>query len=335
MSIRVGVNGFGRIGRVFFRTALEAPGDIEVVGVNDLADAKSLAHLLKHDSVHGNLKAEVTAKDSSIFVNGREVKVLAIKDPGSLPWKDLGVDVVVESTGLFVDTATASKHIAAGAKKVIITAPAKDPDVTVVLGVNEKTYDAAKHRIISNASCTTNCLATTAKVLDDAFGIKRGFASTVHSYTNDQKIHDFPHKDLRRARAAAVSMIPTTTGAAKAVGLVLPHLKGKLDGIAIRVPTVNVSVVDLTVEVNKPASVQAINEAFREAAAGGLRGILDATDEELVSVDFNGNPHSSIVDLPSTALVDGNMVKVLAWYDNEWGYSSRVRDLIKYIGKSL
>jgi glyceraldehyde 3-phosphate dehydrogenase len=335
MSIRVGVNGFGRIGRVFFRTALEASGDIEVIGVNDLADAKSLAHLLKHDSVHGNLKAEVIAKDSSIFVNGREVKVLAIKDPGSLPWKDLGVDVVVESTGLFVDTATASKHLSAGAKKVIITAPAKDPDVTVVLGVNEKTYDAAKHRIISNASCTTNCLATTAKVLDDAFGIKRGFASTVHSYTNDQKIHDFPHKDLRRARAAAVSMIPTTTGAAKAVGLVLPHLKGKLDGIAIRVPTANVSVVDLTAELNKPASVQAINEAFREAAAGGLRGILDATDEELVSVDFNGNPHSSIVDLPSTALVDGNMVKVLAWYDNEWGYSSRVRDLIKYIGKSL
>src|SRR5947207_7952872 len=237
MSIRVGVNGFGRIGRVFFRTALEAPGDIEVVGVNDLADAKSLAHLLKHDSVHGNLKAEVTAKDSSIFVNGREVKVLALKDPGSLPWRDLGVDVVVESTGLFVDTATASKHIAAGAKKVIITAPAKDPDVTVVLGVNEKTYDAAKHRIISNASCTTNCLATTAKVLDDKFGIKRGFMTTVHSYTNDQPIHDFPHKDLRRARAGAVSMIPTTTGAATAVGLVLPKLKGKLDGIAIRVPT--------------------------------------------------------------------------------------------------
>jgi glyceraldehyde 3-phosphate dehydrogenase len=335
MSIRVGVNGFGRIGRVFFRTALEASGDIEVIGVNDLADAKTLAHLLKHDSVHGNLKAEVTAKDASIFVNGREVKVLAIKDPGSLPWKDLGVDVVVESTGLFVDTATASKHLSAGAKKVIITAPAKDPDVTVVLGVNEKSYDAAKHRVISNASCTTNCLATTAKVLDDAFGIKRGFASTVHSYTNDQKIHDFPHKDLRRARAAAVSMIPTTTGAAKAVGLVLPHLKGKLDGIAIRVPTANVSVVDLTAELNKPATVQQVNEAFREAAAGKLRGILDATEEELVSVDFNGNPHSSIVDLPSTALVDGNMVKVLAWYDNEWGYSSRVRDLIRFIGKSL
>jgi glyceraldehyde 3-phosphate dehydrogenase len=334
MSIRVGVNGFGRIGRVFFRAALEAR-DIEVVGVNDLADAKTLAHLLKYDSVHGILPADVSPKDGSIFVNGREIRVLALKDPGSLPWKELGADVVVESTGLFVDTATASKHIAAGAKKVIITAPAKDPDVTLVLGVNEGAYDPAKHRIISNASCTTNCLATTAKVLDDAFGIKRGFASTVHSYTNDQKIHDFPHKDLRRARAAAVSMIPTTTGAAKAVGLVLPHLKGKLDGIAIRVPTANVSVVDLTVELNKPASVQAINEKFREAAAGTLRGILDATDEELVSVDFNGNPHSSIVDLPSTALVDGNMVKVLAWYDNEYGYSSRVRDLIRFVGKTL
>ena len=334
MSIRVGVNGFGRIGRVFFRAALEAQ-DIEVVAVNDLADAKTLAHLLKHDSVHGNLPAEVSSKDGAIFVNGREVRVLALKDPGSLPWKELGVAVVVESTGLFVDTATASKHIQAGAKKVIITAPAKDPDVTLVLGVNEAMYDPAKHRIISNASCTTNCLATTAKVLDDAFGIKRGFASTVHSYTNDQKIHDFPHKDLRRARAAAVSMIPTTTGAAKAVGLVLPHLKGKLDGIAIRVPTVNVSVVDLTAELNTSASVQAVNEAFREAAAGTMRGILDATDEELVSVDFNGNPHSSIVDLPSTAMVEGNMVKVLAWYDNEYGYSSRVRDLIRFIGKTL
>jgi len=334
MSIRVGVNGFGRIGRVFFRAALEAQ-DIEVVGVNDLADAKTLAHLLKHDSVHGNLPAEVSSKDGAIFVNGREVRVLALRDPGSLPWKELGVDVVVESTGLFVDTATASKHIQAGAKKVIITAPAKDPDVTLVLGVNEAMYDPARHRIISNASCTTNCLATTAKVLDDAFGIKRGFASTVHSYTNDQKIHDFPHKDLRRARAAAVSMIPTTTGAAKAVGLVLPHLKGKLDGIAIRVPTVNVSVVDLTAELNTSASVQAVNEAFREAAAGKMRGILDATDEELVSVDFNGNPHSSIVDLPSTAMVEGNMVKVLAWYDNEYGYSSRVRDLIRFIGKTL
>jgi glyceraldehyde 3-phosphate dehydrogenase len=334
MSIRVGVNGFGRIGRVFFRTMMGAQ-DLEIVAVNDLADAKTLAHLLKHDSVHGNLNAEVTAKGDAIFVNGREVRVCAQRDPGALPWKELGVDVAVESTGLFVDTATASKHIQAGARKVIITAPAKDPDVTVVLGVNESAYDPAKHRILSNASCTTNCLATTAKVLDDAFGIKRGFASTVHSYTNDQKIHDFPHKDLRRARAGAVSMIPTTTGAAKAVGLVLPHLKGKLDGIAIRVPTINVSVVDLTVELNRPATVEQINDAFREAAAGKMRGILDATDEELVSVDFNGNAHSSIIDLPSTALVDGNMVKVLAWYDNEFGYSSRVRDLIRYIAKSL
>jgi glyceraldehyde 3-phosphate dehydrogenase len=334
MSIRVGVNGFGRIGRVFFRTALGA-SDMEIVGVNDLADAKTLAHLLKHDSVHGALPAEVVAKGEAIFVNGREIRVCAIKDPAALPWKELGVDIVVESTGLFSDIASASKHLQAGAKKVIITAPAKNPDATLVLGVNEKTYDPAKHRIVSNASCTTNCLATTVKVLDDKFGVKRGFASTVHSYTNDQKIHDFPHKDLRRARAAAVSMIPTTTGAATAVGLVLPKLKGKLDGIAIRVPTINVSVVDLTVELEKPATVEAINDAYREAAAGSLKGILDATDEELVSSDFNGNAHSSIVDLPSTALVDGNMVKVLAWYDNEFGYSSRVRDLIRFIGKSL
>jgi glyceraldehyde 3-phosphate dehydrogenase (phosphorylating) len=334
MSIRVGVNGFGRIGRVFFRTALGA-SDMEIVGVNDLADAKTLAHLLKHDSVHGALPAEVVAKGEAIFVNGREIRVCAIKDPAALPWRELGVDIVVESTGLFSDTANASKHLQAGAKKVIITAPAKNPDATLVLGVNEKTYDPAKHRIVSNASCTTNCLATTVKVLDDKFGVKRGFASTVHSYTNDQKIHDFPHKDLRRARAGAVNMIPTTTGAATAVGLVLPKLKGKLDGIAIRVPTINVSVVDLTVELEKTVTVEAVNDAYREAAAGSLKGILDATDEELVSSDFNGNAHSSIVDLPSTALVDGNMVKVLAWYDNEFGYSSRVRDLIRFIGKSL
>jgi glyceraldehyde 3-phosphate dehydrogenase len=334
MSIRVGVNGFGRIGRVFFRTALGA-SDIEIVGVNDLADAKTLAHLLKHDSVHGALPAEVSAKADAIFVDGREIRVCAIKDPAHLPWKDLRVDVVVESTGLFSDTAHASKHIQAGAKKVVITAPAKNPDVTVVLGVNEHTYDPARHRIISNASCTTNCLATTVKVLDDRFGIKRGFASTVHAYTNDQKIHDFPHKDLRRARAGAVSMIPTTTGAATAVGLVLPKLKGKLDGIAIRVPTINVSVVDLTAELERPATAQQVNEAFREAAAGPLKNILDVTDEELVSTDFNGNPHSSIIDVPSTAVVDDTMVKVLAWYDNEFGYSSRVRDLIRFIGKTL
>ncbi len=334
MAIRVGVNGFGRIGRVFFRAALETP-EIEVVGVNDLADAKTLAHLLRYDSVHGTLDAEVLAKGEAIFVNGREVRVCAVKDPAALPWKELGVDIVVESTGIFRDTATASKHLQAGAKKVIISAPAKDPDVTIVLGVNEDAYDPARHRIISNASCTTNCLATTAKVLDDTFGIKRGFASTVHSYTNDQPVHDFPHKDLRRARAAAVSIIPTTTGAATAVGLVMPKLKGRLDGIAIRVPTINVSVVDLVAELERPASVQAINDAFREAAAGRLRGILDATDEELVSSDFNGNPHSSIVDLPSTAVVDGGLVKVLAWYDNEWGYSCRVRDLIRFMAKSL
>jgi glyceraldehyde 3-phosphate dehydrogenase len=245
------------------------------------------------------------------------------------------VDVVVESTGIFRDTATASKHLQAGAKKVIISAPAKDPDVTVVLGVNEQAYDAKRHRIISNASCTTNCLATTAKVLDETFGIKRGFASTVHSYTNDQPVHDFPHKDLRRARAAAVSMIPTTTGAATAVGLVMPKLKGKLDGIAIRVPTINVSVVDLVAELEKPATVESVNNAFREAAAGKLRGIVEACEEELVSTDFNGNPHSSIVDLPSTALIEGNLIKVLAWYDNEWGYSSRLRDLVRFVGKTL
>ena len=331
MSIRVGVNGFGRIGRVFFRTALESK-DIEVVGVNDLADAKTLGHLLKHDSVHGTLRAEVIAKGESLFVDGREIKVCALKDPATLPWRDLGVDVVVESTGIFRDTATASKHLQAGAKKVIITAPAKDPDATIVL---EQTYEPTRDRIISNASCTTNCLATTAKVLDDRFGIKRGFASTVHSYTNDQPVHDFPHKDLRRARAAAVSMIPTTTGAATAVGLVMPKLKGKLDGIAIRVPTINVSVVDLVAELEKPASVAAVNDAFREAASGKLRGILEACEEELVSSDFNGNPHSSIIDLPSTAAIEGNLVKVLAWYDNEWGYSSRVRDLIRFVGKTL
>jgi glyceraldehyde 3-phosphate dehydrogenase len=334
MGVRVAVNGFGRIGRVFFRAALTAK-DIEVVAVNDLADAKTLAHLLKYDSVHGRLDGEVTAKGESIFVNGREIRVCSMKDPAALPWAELGADIVVESTGIFRDRGTSSKHLQAGAKKVIITAPAKDPDITVVLGVNEQKYDPARHELVSNASCTTNCLATVAKVLLDTFGIKRGFASTVHSYTNDQPIQDFPHKDLRRARAGALSMIPTTTGAATAVGLVLPELKGKLDGIAIRVPTANVSVVDLTVELARAASPAAVNDAFRAAAAGPLRGILDVTDEELVSIDFNGNPHSSIVDLPSTAVVDGNLVKVLAWYDNEWGYSCRVRDLILYMASSL
>jgi glyceraldehyde 3-phosphate dehydrogenase len=334
MAVRVGVNGFGRIGRVFFRAALQTP-EIEVVAVNDLADAKTLAHLLKHDSVHGTLAAEVHVKGEAIFVNGREIRVCSVKDPAALPWGEMGVDIVVESTGIFRDKATSSKHLQAGAKKVVITAPAKDPDITIVLGVNERRYDPVKHELVSNASCTTNCLATVAKVLLDTFGVKRGFASTVHSYTNDQPIHDFPHKDLRRARAGAVSMIPTTTGAATAVGLVLPELKGKLDGIAIRVPTANVSVVDLTVELGKSATPAAVNDAFRAAAAGPLKGILDTTDEELVSVDFNGNPHSAIVDLPSTAAVDGNLVKILAWYDNEWGYSCRVRDLIRYMARSL
>ena len=268
MAVRVAVNGFGRIGRVFFRAALESK-DIEVVAVNDLADARTLAHLLKHDSVHGPLRAEMAVKGEAILVDGRETRVCSVKDPATLPWRELGVDIVVESTGVFRDKATTSKHLQAGAKKVVITAPAKDPDITVVLGVNEQRYDPARHELVSNASCTTNCLATVAKVLLDSFGIKRGFASTVHSYTNDQPIHDFPHKDLRRARAGAVSMIPTTTGAATAVGLVLPELKGKLDGIAIRVPTANVSVVDLTVELGKPTTAAAINDAFRAAAAVG------------------------------------------------------------------
>ena len=330
MSVRVGVNGFGRIGRVFFRTALESK-DIEVVGVNDLADAKTLAHLLKHDSVHGTLKADVVAKGEAIFVDGREIRVCALKDPATLPWRELGVDVVVESTGIFRDTATASKHIQAGAKKVIITAPAKDPDATIVLGVNEQTYDPAKHRIISNASCTTNCLATTAKVLDDKFGIKRGFASTVHSYTNDQPVHDFPHKDLRRARAAALSIIPTTTGAALAVGEVLPELKGRLDGFSLRVPTPNVSVVDLAALLDRKTTAEEVNAAFTEAADGPLKGILAMSTDPLVSIDFRGNPNSSIVDAAYTKVMDNDFVKVVSWYDNEWGYSSRCVDLLRLL----
>jgi len=334
MSVKVGINGFGRIGRVFFRAAREAKG-IEIVAVNDLANAKTLAHLLKYDSIHGIFQEEVVVKGDAFFVNGQEVKVCSIKDPAALPWRELGVEIVVESTGLFRDRVTSAKHLAAGAKKVIITAPAPDPDVTIVLGVNDKEYDPKKHHLVSNASCTTNCLAPVAKILLDRFGIRHGFCSTIHSYTNDQPVHDFPHKDLRRARAAAVSMIPTTTGAATAVGLVLPKLKGKLDGIAIRVPTANVSVIDLVAELEKPTTPEVINDAFREAAAGALKGILAVVDEPLVSADFNGNPHSSIVDLPSTALIDGSLVKILSWYDNEWGYSCRVRDLITLMAKSL
>jgi glyceraldehyde 3-phosphate dehydrogenase len=333
MAVRVAINGFGRIGRLVLRAARTAD-DIRIVAVNDLTDAKTLAHLLKYDSVHGSLPAEVVVKGEEIAVDGQTVRALAMKDPARLPWKELEVDMVVEATGVFRDRASASKHLEAGARKVIITAPAKDPDVTLVLGVNEQVYDPARHHVISNASCTTNCLALVAKVLLDEFGLKRGFASTVHAYTNDQPIHDFPHKDLRRARAGALSMIPTTTGAATAVGLVLPALKGKLDGLAIRVPIANVSLVDLVAELEWLATAEAVNAAFRKAATGPVKGILDVTDQPLVSVDFNGNAHSAIVDLPSTAVVEGNLVKVLAWYDNEWGYACRVRDLVRYIAKA-
>ena len=330
MPTKIGINGFGRIGRNLFRAAF---GDaaLDIVAVNDITDAKTLAHLLKYDSVHGAFKGTVEAKDQSLVVNGKEIKVLASKDPAALPWKDLGVEVVVESTGRFTDRASAAKHLEAGAKKVIISAPAKDEDITIVLGVNETRYDPAKHHVISNASCTTNCLAPMAKVLMQVCGIKHGLMTTIHSYTNDQSILDLPHKDLRRARAAAMSMIPTSTGAAKAVGLVLPELKGKVHGLAIRVPTPNVSVVDLVIEAEKPVTAEAINAALRKAAEGELKGILGYTDEPLVSIDFNGNPLSSIVDGLSTSVIDGTMVKVLSWYDNEWGYSCRVRDLIKYI----
>ena len=334
MGVKVAINGFGRIGRLVFRAAYGDP-EVEIVGINDITDAKTLAHLLKYDSVHGIFDAPVDHTEDSIVVDGREIKVTAIKDPAQLPWKDLGVDVVVEATGLFRDRANASKHLQAGAKKVVITAPAKEPDITVVLGVNEKEYVPEKHHIISNASCTTNCLAPVAKVLDERFGIVKGFMTTVHSYTNDQRILDLPHKDLRRARAAAVSMIPTTTGAAVAVGLVLPQLKGKLDGMAVRVPTPDVSLVDLVVQVEKETSVEEVNGALKEAAEGELKGILRYCDEPLVSIDFQGDPHSSIVDALSTNVM-GNMVKVLSWYDNEWGYSNRVYDLVKYIaGRGL
>jgi glyceraldehyde 3-phosphate dehydrogenase len=333
MAVRVAINGFGRIGRLVLRAAWTAD-DIRIVAVNDLTDAKTLAHLLKYDSVHGSFPAEVVAKGDEIAVDGQTVRAIAMKDPARLPWKELEVDVVVEATGVFRDRASASKHLEAGARKVIITAPGKDPDVTLVLGVNEQVYDPARHHVISNASCTTNCLAPVAKVLLDEFGLKRGFASTVHAYTNDQPIHDFPHKDLRRARAGAISMIPTTTGAATAVGFVLPALKGKLDGLAIRVPIANVSLVDLVAELEWLAAAEAVNAAFRKAAMGPLKGILDVTDQPLVSVDFNGNAHSAVVDLPSTAVVEGNLVRVLAWYDNEWGYACRVRDLVRYIAKA-
>jgi glyceraldehyde 3-phosphate dehydrogenase len=332
MAIRVGINGFGRIGRNILRAALHDK-DIEFVAVNDITDAATLGHLLKYDSILGNLTEEVKVEGDAINVAGRSIKVLAVKDPGSLPWKDLGVDYAIESTGLFTDADKAKAHLAAGAKKVIISAPAKGEDFTVVMGVNHEKYDPKAHHIISNASCTTNCLGPVAKVLVDSFGIVKGQMTTVHSYTNDQKILDLPHKDLRRARAAALSMIPTSTGAAKAIYLAVPELKGKLDGVAIRVPTPNVSLVDLTVQLEKSTTAEAINAAFEKAAAGPMKGVLDVSHEELVSIDYRGNPHSSIVDAPLTKVVDGTMAKVFSWYDNEWGFSNRMKDLLRYMAQ--
>ncbi len=330
MSVKVGINGFGRIGRNVFRVLL-ADDNIEVVAINDLTDAGTLAHLLKYDSVHGICAAEIEAKEHSIVVNGSEINISAERDPSNIPWDKKGVDVVLECTGLFTGRADAAKHLKGSVKKVLISAPAKEPDVTIVVGVNDSEYDSTKHNIISNASCTTNCLAPVAKVLNDQFGIKRGLMTTIHSYTNDQMILDLPHKDLRRARAAGLSMIPTTTGAAKAVSLVLPELKGKLDGMAIRVPTPNVSVVDLVVELGKETTIENLNAEIRKAAEGKMKGILQYCDEPLVSVDFNGNPHSSIFDAGSTSLIGGNMVKILSWYDNEWGLSNRMVDLLKIV----
>ena len=332
MGTRVAINGFGRIGRCFLR-ASKGYQEFEVVAINDLTDAKTLAHLLKYDSVHGIFAADIKTGEGSITVDGREIKILAMTEPEKLPWKDLGVDIVIESTGRFTDKPSASKHLNAGAKWVIISAPAKEPDMTVCMGVNEETLDPKNHRIISNASCTTNCLAPVAKVIHNEFKIIKGLMTTIHSYTNDQRILDLPHKDLRRARAAAMNMIPTTTGAAKAVGLVLPELKGKLNGLAIRVPTPNVSVVDLVAEVSKEVTVEEVNGALKKAAEGPMKGILQYSEEPLVSIDLNGNNHSAIVDSKLTMVLEGRMVKVLAWYDNEWGYSSRIRDLILYLIK--
>ena len=332
MAVKVGINGFGRIGRNIMRASLGSK-DIDFVAVNDLTSAATLAHLLKYDSVLGNLHSKVEARGDAISVDGDEFKVLSMRDPAQLPWKDLGVDVVFESTGLFTKRDDAAKHIAAGAKKVIITAPAKGPDITVVLGVNDGKYDPAKHQIISNASCTTNCLAPVAKVIHETFGLKKGWMTTIHSYTNDQQLLDLPHKDLRRARAAALSIIPTTTGAATAVGEVLPDLKGKLDGFSMRVPTPNVSVVDLAAILDKKTTGDEVNAALKQAAEGPLKGILAYSTEELVSIDFKGNPNSSIVDAPYTKVMDGDFVKVVSWYDNEWGYSNRCIDLLRMIVK--
>jgi glyceraldehyde 3-phosphate dehydrogenase len=332
MAVKVGINGFGRIGRNIMRAALGSK-DIDFVAVNDLTNAATLAHLLKYDSVLGNLQANITSTADTISVDNETFKVLSIKDPAQLPWKDLGVEVVFEGTGIFTSRDGASKHLTAGAKKVIITAPAKGPDVTIVLGVNDGVYNPAAHHIISNASCTTNCLAPLAKVVHERFGIRKGWMTTVHSYTNDQNLLDLPHKDLRRARAAALSIVPTTTGAATAVGEVLPDLKGRLDGFAMRVPTPNVSLVDLNALLDKKTTGEEVNTALRDAAKGAMKGILAVSDEPLVSIDFRGNPNSSIVDAPYTKVMDGDFLKVLAWYDNEWGYSTRCVDLLRAIVK--
>ncbi len=332
--MRVAINGFGRIGRNFLRTSWGCK-EFEIVALNDLTDSKTLAHILKYDSVHGIFNAEVKPGNGSIFIDGREIKVFAVTEPEKLPWNDLGIDFVIESTGRFVDRPNAARHLDAGAKWVIISAPAKEPDVTVCMGVNEEALDPMKHKVISNASCTTNCLAPVAKVLHTEFGIMRGLMTTIHSYTNDQRILDLPHKDLRRARAAALNMIPTTTGAAKAVGIVLPELKGKLNGMAIRVPTPNVSIVDLVAELGKDTTTEEVNSALKKASEGMMKGILQYSEEPLVSSDLNGNPHSSIVDSTLTMVLENRMAKVLAWYDNEWGYSTRLKDLILYIIKRI
>ena len=332
MSIRVAINGFGRIGRNFFRTSYKDP-DIEIVALNDLTDSQTLAHLLTYDSVHGTFQADIQHTPDSLTVNGKTIRIFAIKDPKALPWKDLEVDFVIESTGRFTDRENAGQHITAGASRVIISAPAKDPDITIVLGVNESRYNPQEHTIISNASCTTNCLAPTSKVLLEEFGIKHGFMTTVHSYTNDQQLLDLPHKDLRRARAASLSMIPTSTGAAKALHLVIPELKGKMDGMAIRVPTPNVSLIDLSVEVEKDCDAATVNTAFKEAAQGPLKGYLQVSEAPIVSTDLNGCSYSATIDAPLTSVIDRRLVKVFAWYDNEWGYSCRLRDLVKILAQ--
>jgi glyceraldehyde 3-phosphate dehydrogenase len=336
MAIRVAINGFGRIGRNVVRCAKQSGRtDMDFVAVNDLTDAATLAHLFKYDSVHRHYPGAVKASGTGLVVDGDEIRVFSEKDPAKLPWRDLGVDIVLESTGIFTDRDKAAKHLEAGARKVIITAPAKKEDITIVLGVNESRYDPDEHHVVSNASCTTNCLAPVVKVIMDEFGFRHGLMTTIHSYTNDQNILDLPHKDLRRARAAAMSQIPTSTGAAKATGLVLPEVQGRIDGIAIRVPTPDVSLVDLVAEVERDTSKEEVNAAFEAAAAGAMRGVLGVSQEPLVSVDYTGDSRSSIVDAMSTAVMDGRMVKVLAWYDNEWGYSARVVDLASYIGERL